>query len=287
MRTIVICVALLMAVNAFSADIPPIAPRLMKSTFRVEGNDAQGKRKIGTCFMFQRPIKNNPTWAWNILVTANHVFSDIAEDNATVTIRMRQTNGVYVKRNWEVQIRTNGVPLWYRHPEADVAAMIVSLPKDFMDQQDLIIESLLAGDDVMEERDIDAGDELMCLGYPLGLEANESGFPILRSGRIASYPVRPSSAAKTFLYDIPVYGGNSGGPVFFDYRKRRIPGKDSMDWVDVVGVAGLISQDVSHTIMIEGYFESITRRDPLGLAIVVPGEFIKQAINHVVEEREK
>ena len=32
----------------------------------------------------------------------------------------------------------------------------------------------------------DGGDELLCLGYPLGAEANDAGFPILRSGKIAS-----------------------------------------------------------------------------------------------------
>lgn len=286
----IVCLMVTMACGSICAnavDIPPLAPRLMKSTFRIEGPTGDGKRSVGTCFVFQRPIKNNPKWGWNILVTANHVLSDISSADATLFLRMRQTNGVYVKREFQIQIRTNNVPLWYRHPEVDVAAMVIGLPQDFLDQSDLMLESFLAGDSVMEERDINTGDELMCLGYPLGIEANDAGFPVLRSGRIASFPVRPSSIVKSFLYDIPVYGGNSGGPVFFDYRKRRIPGKESTEWVDGVGVAGLISKDVSHTIKFEGYFESITRRDPLGLAIVIPGEFIKQAINHVVEEREK
>lgn len=108
-------------------------------------------------------------------------------------------------------------------------------------------------------------------------------FPILRSGRIASYPVWPSTLAKTFLYDIPIYGGNSGGPVFFDYRKRRIPGEDSMKWLDTIGIAGLISKDVSQTVHVESYFESLTRRDPLGLAVVVPAEFIQQTLDMLLK----
>ena len=123
----------------------------------------------------------------------------------------------------------------------------------------------------------------MCLGYPLGLDS--SGFPVLRSGRIASYPVSPSSLAKTFLLDIRVYGGNSGGPVFFDFRKRDIPGLPSEQWVDWVGIAGLISQDISHTSHMEDYFGSVTRRDPIGLAIVVPAEFIKQTVDKITVEQ--
>ena len=115
-------------------------------------------------------------------------------------------------------MRDGGKPLWYRHPEADVAAMIVPLPEEFLRQHDWLPEMLLAGDDRFREREITAGDELMCLGYPLGLESNPAGFPILRSGRIASFPITPSTVAKSFLFDIPVYGGNSGGPVFYDRK---------------------------------------------------------------------
>lgn len=77
---------------------------------------------------------------------------------------------------------------------------------------------------------------------------------------------------------VPVYGGNSGGPVFFDFRNRQMPDLPSSQLVTAIGVAGLISQDVSHTMHIEGYFETITRRDPLGLAVVIPAEFIKQTV---------
>ena len=118
----------------------------------------------------------------------------------------------------------------------------------------------------------------MCLGYPLGVESNESGFPVLRSGRIASYPVYPSTLVKIFLYDVPVYGGNSGGPVFFDFRNRRLAGLPEGQSVDMIGVAGIIIQDLSATVHTESYFETSTRKDPLGLAVVVPAEFIKQTV---------
>jgi hypothetical protein len=37
------------------------------------------------------------------------------------------------------------------------------------------------------------------------------GFPILRAGRIASYPILPTADTKTILLDFPVLPGNSGG----------------------------------------------------------------------------
>ncbi|HLP78520.1 MAG TPA: serine protease [Candidatus Paceibacterota bacterium] len=280
-----ICSDLFLSI-AFSMDIPPFAPRLVNSTFRIEGVNAEAKTTIGTCFLLTQQMRHNTNAGWNVLVTANHVLSDIAGDEAHLFLRLAQTNGSYSRLDWGIRIRENGKPKWYRHPEADVAAMIVSLPQEFSKQHDWIASEFLAGDEVFREREITVGDELMCLGYPLGLESSSSGFPILRSGRIASFPIAPSTVAKTFLFDIPIYGGNSGGPVFFDYRKRRIPGEDSMKWTDSVGIAGIISQDVSQVVKMEGYFETITRRDPLGLAIVIPAEFIKQTVSDLVKQQE-
>jgi len=266
--------------------IPPLAPRLMNSTFRIEGTNAEGKTATGTCFILTRPMRYNTNAGWNVLVTATHVLSDMAGDEARLFLRLAQSNGTYSKLETKIRIRDGGKPLWYRHPEVDVAAMILPLPQEFIGQHDWLPESLLAGDDRFREREITAGDELMCLGYPLGLESNPAGFPILRSGRIASFPVTPSTVAKSFLFDIPVYGGNSGGPVFFDFRKRQIPGDESSNWVDAVGIAGVISQDVSQVLKVEGYFETITRRDPLGLAVVIPAEFIKQAVDQLIKQQE-
>lgn len=54
----------------------------------------------------------------------------------------------------------------------------------------------------------------MVLGYPKGVSANAAGFPILRAGRVASYPLAPASRYPTYLVDFNVFAGNSGGPVY-------------------------------------------------------------------------
>ena len=273
----------IIALNIFAAVIPSLAPLLMESTFKIEGTSLDGNSSIGSCFIFLVDDPANTNKSRITLVTANHVLSDIGADTATLHLRKKLETGAWKELPVTIPIRTQSVPLWTRHPEADVAAIFVSLPKDIVDSQRWLDAGLLAGDDVFKDRDIQPGDELMCLGYPLNIQANDSGFPILRSGRIASYPVWPSSTVKTFLYDIPIYGGNSGGPVFFDYRNRRIPGEDFNKTVDIIGIAGLISKDVSSTVHVESYFETSTRRDPLGLAVVVPAEFIRQTIDILVK----
>src|SRR5208283_5863289 len=98
---------------------------------------------------------------------------------------------------YKIQIREKGRPLWTRHPEADVAGMILPLPDEFLKSHYWISSDFLAGNERFKDLDIRPGDELMCLGYPLGIELGAGKFPILRSGRIASYPVWPTSKAQT------------------------------------------------------------------------------------------
>ena len=87
------------------------------------------------------------------------------------------------------------------------------------------------------------------------------------------------------MYDMRVYGGNSGGPVYFEYLNRRPFGSTVDVVLDYRGIAGIVQQDISMTGSFESYFEQTTRRDPLGLAIVIPSEFIKQTIQKMLDDR--
>ena len=53
----------------------------------------------------------------------------------------------------------------------------------------------------------------------------------------------------------------------------------------MIGVAGIIIQDVSSTVHTESYFETSTRRDPLGLAVVVPAQSIKQTLATLIDSQ--
>jgi hypothetical protein len=75
------------------------------------------------------------------------------------------------------------------------------------------------------------------------LAANQAGFPILRSGRVASYPVAPAKIFPTFLLDFAVFPGNSGGPVFMRGESRRLA-PDGGQPEDVEFIAGLLTQQV-------------------------------------------
>ena len=205
-----------------------LSTTLMRSTFKITGS-----KKFGTAFIVGKQIPDTLGQAFYVLVTAAHVLRDIEEDEATLWLRKKEGDN-FSRLYWKVPIRQSKKPLWIEHPEADIAVMYVKLPK--VADIEFLPLSFLATDKELKDYQIHPGDGLFCLGFPLGAEANEAGFPILRSGTIASFPLFPTSKTKTFLFDFAVFGGNSGGPVYFEDTNRSNRGAIKLGEVLHIGL---------------------------------------------------
>lgn len=243
---------------------------LMRSTFKIAGKECSG-----TVFIIGKPTNDDSQKFYYVLVTAAHVLKGIKEDHAILLLREKKDNE-FLKVPFQITIRNKSVPIWKEHPKADIAVMYVSLPKE-VDIQ-LLPMSLLATDQMLEEYEIHPGDSLSCLGYPYGAEANEAGFPILRSGQIASYPLTPASKVKTFLYDFRIFGGNSGGPVFF-IDKNRSYGGNAYLGTTIQFFIGLVSEEKMIEQEINSLNETRRTKYPLSLAVVIHASLIKEAID--------
>jgi S1-C subfamily serine protease len=248
---------------------------LMRSTFKIQGEN----RYTGTAFILGKPLKKNLNQGRAVLITAAHVLENMKGNKATLFLR-RKVGNIYEKMPHPITIRDANKELWVKHPEADVAAMYVSLPKNI----DLAVLSIdfLADDETFRKHEIHPGDELLCLGYPFSAEANSAGFPILRSGKIASYPIIPAKEMKYFLFDFEVFKGNSGGPVYFVQSGRTI-GR-SMHVGTIQFIAGLVSQEYLYPEKMKFLYEEQTILHPLALAKIIYAQFIKETIELLPEK---
>ncbi len=227
-------------------DLPELNTVLMESTFEIQSMSGPGQpSSLGTAFIVGRPLSSQTTMARYVLVTAAHVLDGIAGDVAILNLRKQTQQGDWQKVPMVLQIRNNGRPLWLKHPNADVAVMYVSLPDGI--SIPLMTTALLADDEMLKKFQIHPGDTLLCLGYPFGIESNQSGFPVLRSGKIASFPLTPTAQTKTFLFDFAVFEGNSGGPVYMVERDREFEHAIHMG-VTVGFIAGLVSAETVSAI---------------------------------------
>jgi len=196
--------------------------------------------------------------------------------SARIGYRIQGSEGVWRYDPEALKIRDGDHPLWVKHPTRDVAAMVVEAPPEFV--KAAIPLKYLAQDDTFNKYNLGPGDEMMALGFPRGLSANPAGFPILRSGRVASYPLAPATNFPTFLMDFSVFPGNSGGPVFMAEGARRRPGASESQ--EVQFVAGLLTQQVELSgerleIGIVTHAKFI--RETLALLDKVPGAPVTQA----------
>lgn len=248
---------------------------LMKATFRISGGQSQG-----TCFIIGRPLADDPKRGSYVLVTAEHVLAGMPGETATLTLR-KKNGDEYVKLPHEIPIRKGKNPLWITHPQADVAVMYVNIPNEA--EVVLLPAEFLVTDKKLEELEIRPADRMLALGYPFGQEANAAGFPILRSGIIASYPILPTKKTKTMLFDFEVFKGNSGGPVFMIEKNRAYGGGIHLGVTQFI--AGLVSQERNLTVATQTPFEARVEQHPLKLGVIVHASLIREAIDMLPEQK--
>jgi S1-C subfamily serine protease len=241
---------------------------MMQSTFRIVGGN-----KIGTGFVVGRPIAGTNELRY-VLVTAAHVFNDMKDDDVVLVTRHRDEKNRWLEQVVGITIRKNGKPLWTQHPSSDVATIYVRLPNGAIPI--LVPEELLAGDGELTNYEVHPGDELNVLGYPLGF-SGPAGFPILRSGKIASFPLVPSKDNPYFYLDFRVFKGNSGGPVYLVSYNRYYGGGTHVGMVGMV--MGLVSEEMSATEQQQSLYELRSQTYPLSIAKIVPSSLIKETID--------
>lgn len=187
---------------------------LINATVQIDQAISEQKRMVGTGFLVSIPRSDGPPDV--VMVTSAHVFEKMPAQDVRIGWRIKKA-GNWVYAPTSLAIRSAEGPLWTKHPSQDIA--VISLKGIAQTSLDTAISiDLIATEETFSTNKIKIGDEMQTLGYPHGLSANVQGFPILRSGKVASYPVGPSSQYPTFLLDITAVPGNSGGPVFINQQ---------------------------------------------------------------------
>lgn len=243
----------------------------METTFQIVGptgkpNEISG----GTVFILGKPTKDGAK-AYFVMISAAHVFEQIKGDTGTIQFRFKRDDGTYANAPYEIPLRDQGKPLYVKHPEVDVAALYVKMPTAF--KATLLPVSLLATDEWLRKFELHPGDELLCLGYPLFPSADH-GFPILRSGKIASYPLVPAKQHKNWLFDFRIFKGNSGGPVYFVDRNRQYDGQTHLGET-IQMMVGLVTSQLSSVLV---------NNTELQIGVIIPSEFITETLNMLPEE---
>jgi hypothetical protein len=242
---------LLMAATVLTEDwgkagASPISLNWVHATLRVDNETGKG----GTGFLIIRRISEKEGKVF--LVTNKHVVAldPKKRDEArflTVYVNIRDEKGRVSGTSLQAPLVENGHKLWRQHPNpnvdvlaVDVTSLINSHPRLENQGADY---SFFATPEVLKKEQITEGDEVLVLGYPLGLFHARIHSPLVRQGIIATKigtPIqirfRDSSGEwkrveiPGFLVDAAILPGSSGSPVVLKpIIGRKIGHKIEMD----------------------------------------------------------
>jgi hypothetical protein len=109
---------------------------------------------------------------------------------------------------------------WIAHPDQDVDLCLIPVSQLFVDADRQnkryfyisLNKELIATEDQLEE--MDAIEEVVMIGYPIGLWDEVNNMPIVRRGITATHPKHNYNGYAEFMIDAACFPGSSGSPIF-------------------------------------------------------------------------
>ena len=237
---------------------------MIQATVPVAQNPG-GQTTVGSGLLVSDPTPDGTPRV--VLVTARHVIQNIGGSQVQILLRLRNPDGSW-RREWQAEPTMDGDrPIWARHASYDVAVLPVSVPAEVAAAA--IPVSWFADADTFERQQTLPGAATQALGYPGGYASDGRGFPILRVGHLASYPLTPATEG-AFLLDSPVVQGNSGGPVFVSRRVGdRPPAVGAEGPLPDEFIAGIVSGQI------------VPAGQPISLGLIVHAMYVRQVLQQL------
>ncbi len=231
-------------------------------------------KSSATGFILVRPKTNVDEPPRLALVTSAHVFEKSEGEEMTIGYRRKDADGGFVRVPTPLKVRASGKPLWTRHAQHDVATIAIEAPAG-VETPRVSIEQLATIDDI---KAIEPGEIVNCVTYPHApvFEPNQPGFPVVRMGCMASYPLWSLPKEPTFLVDYNAFEGDSGGPVIL-----KVPAAKTSDGAatqSTIKILGLVQGQHLFKQRFDLPYESGESRKSLGLGIVLNAQAIRDTL---------
>ena len=184
-----------------------ISERMMFNTVRLVASD----RSSGTGYFYNFVIDNKIV---PVIITNKHVVN--YNSNETMTFYLHLRNGENESNeSYQVTLTLN----WIFHSKKDLCFCFVNPVFEFVKKQTgkdvfyiAIDETILPSQKMLEE--LSALEELVMVGYPIGLWDKNNNFPIFRKGYTASHPAIDFNESGIGLVDMDCFPGSSGSPIY-------------------------------------------------------------------------
>ena len=191
-----------------------LSEKLTYSTVLIQCTYTDGSNGSGTGFIINICKKENTCIP--VIITNNHVV----ENSIRTAFQFCMANDKGEPIDTEAQKIIYDGNEWKHHPDPTVdlrCLPIAGVLKQLDNVGKKVFYIPLELDLIPDEtklNELSALEEIVMVGYPIGLSDNYNHKPIIRKGSTATHPRNDYQGKKEILIDMPCYPGSSGSPVF-------------------------------------------------------------------------
>lgn len=188
--------------------------QLAFTTIRIRCEASTGAISTGSGFVFNFNLGDNrivPT-----IVTNRHVVENAV--TGTFQLTRSDDSGNPIIGEFENILIDNFEQRWLQHPHGiDLCAMPIAPLLELAQNQNVRFfyrsfdENIIASSQVLSE--LTALEEILMIGYPVGIWDSSNNMPIFRRGITATHPNINYEGREEFLIDAACFPGSSGSPV--------------------------------------------------------------------------
>lgn len=197
--------------SAAAVDPKSAAEQFLYCTVRVDGTVPDGIQR-GTGFIFG--VNRGRTWI-PLLITNNHVIRGTT--STSFRVHTKSASSTVPDGNTVIAAPDGSSNLWTAHPDPNVDMCALPLAPLLNSVQPPPFFRMLGPELVPTEQqvtDLDAIEDVIMVGYPIGLSDETNNYPVIRRGITATDPAVDFDGRAITVIDMACFPGSSGSPVF-------------------------------------------------------------------------
>jgi hypothetical protein len=273
-------------------EVASLSENLLFTTVRIDTISKEGAKGSGTGFLFTHKYNGRD---YPFIVTNKHVINEADKGGITFV----KKDGLTPKLGDAFRVNFDGFEAqWFGHPDHNIDISVTPLIPlvNFIKKNgsDIFYKTIATENIPNEEqqKELDAFEEIIFIGYPNGIWDSKNYLPIMRKGTTATPLAIDFENEKKFLIDASVFGGSSGSPVFIyqtgAYGTKNGPAKIGTKFFFVGVVAAVYFKTEAHDIISLPIPTNMKNyalgKEMIDLGIVLKAETVVEAIENAINK---